>query len=119
MDVEMHVNVSRHQPGFRMPLLLRGNLCRCGHRARHHHNGVEECEFYDCNEGAGMGPDGRDRCHNHVDRDDPASAVRGEPGTFTHLARAAGWCRAIGHVARALIIGRKLLYQRGIGGSSR
>lgn len=65
-----------------------------------------------------MGPDGRDHCHHYVDRNDPAAAIRDEPGTFTRLERGAAWCRALGLVARAVITGKKASYQRGTAGNA-
>ena len=58
-------------------------ICRCGHSADDHHGGIvmnEEyfrqtgesrvpgaCEFYSCNEGEGLGPDGEPHCFEYVD----------------------------------------------------
>jgi hypothetical protein len=106
-------------------------ICRCGHAFEDHHLGLilnedvlrdlptahpryraQECEYYDCNEGGGMGPDGHDHCHHYVDRDDPAALVRDEPGTFTRRARARAWVRCTGHLIIALTTGKKHGYVR-------
>jgi hypothetical protein len=105
--------------------------CRCGHDWTSHHRNalvneralaelpkgrppyfLEECEFYDVNEGGGMGPDGRNHCQHYVDRDDPEASIRNGPGTYTRLERAAAWGRTLGILVRVLITGKKAGYQR-------
>jgi hypothetical protein len=106
-------------------------VCRCGHAFAEHHLGAianedclaqlppshppyraQECEYYDCNEGGGMGPDGRDHCHSYVDRDDPAQLRAAEPGTFSRGARLLAWARAIGQIIHGQLTGTRRGYTR-------
>jgi hypothetical protein len=106
-------------------------VCRCGHAFDEHHLGAianeaslaqlptghppyvaQECEYYDCNEGGGMGPDGRDHCHHYVDREDPERVHAIGPGTFTCAARLTAWARAIGQIIRSMLTGKRRGYTR-------
>jgi hypothetical protein len=118
-------------PPLRYPPQYFSGICRCAHAFEDHHLGfilnedvlrdlpaghppyrAQECEYYDCNEGGGMGPDGYDHCHRYVDRDDPAALTREEPGSFTRRARARAWLRCLVQVIMALTTGKKYRYVR-------
>jgi hypothetical protein len=106
-------------------------VCRCGHAFDEHHLGAivnedclaqlphghppyraQECEYYDCNEGGGMGPDGCDHCHSYVGRDDPDQGRAAEPGTFSRAARLIAWARAIGQIIHCQLTGKRRGYTR-------
>jgi hypothetical protein len=116
---------------LRYPPQYFSSICGCGHAFADHHLGfilnedvlrdlpaghppyrMQECEYYDCNEGGGMGPDGYDHCHRYIDRGDPVAPTHGEPGTFTRRARAWACARCLAQLVMALTTGKKFGYVR-------